>query len=452
VRIVWHDSPERVLAQQGLALAEQRPVWRLERLRPDKESWAPGALPPVLATGRALSSLHQALPDPLVPVAALEARAANVSLVTEDGPVSMTLLNGTLRAVAAEHRFSRLRLEGVVGAVESLASVLVSEVRLAVPRASLAAEAFAVASGTPSPARRLGAPELPEGLSVAEAFAHVVGHLSDVILYFAPLAAGGRAGPEPVHQMRVAVRRLRSAIKVFGRAVHGPALNSVDAGLKMLGAKLAPTRDWDVFLTETAAPVVAAFPTEARLQRLLGAAERRRGGCHDELHSFLGSVEFRRLGIELACLAGEPTRPVTPDQAEQSELLTPLASFAAQVLSKRHKRFLQIDDDIAALEPSALHAIRLRAKRLRYAAEIFAGLYPGKAALRFIRRLSLLQDRLGALNDGTVAASLLGELTNGNHAFATGLVLGFIGAHTSNARERIAKAWQRFRRLAPFWE
>jgi CHAD domain-containing protein len=399
-----------------------------------------------------LSSLGQPLPDPLVPVAALEARAANVSFTTEQGPVSMTLLKGTLRAVAAEHRFSRVRLEGVVDAVESLASALVGEVRLAVPRASLAAEAFAVASGTPSPARRLGAPELPEGLSVAEAFAHVVGHLSDVILYFAPMAADGRVGPEPVHQMRVAVRRLRSAIKVFRHAVRGPALDAVDAGLKALGAKLAPTRDWDVFVTETAAAVATALPTEARLQRLLGSAERRRGGCHDELRSFLGSVEFRRLGIELACLAGEPTRPVMPDEAEQAELTTPLASFAARVLSKRHKRFLQIDDDIAGLEPNALHAIRLRAKRLRYAAEIFAALYPAKAASRFTRRLSLLQDRLGALNDGAVAASLLGELTNGNHAFATGLVLGFVGAHAHDTRARIDKAWQRFRRLAPFWE
>ena len=51
VRIVWHDSPERVLALEGLALAEQRPVWRLERLQPDKQSWAPGALPPVVAIG-----------------------------------------------------------------------------------------------------------------------------------------------------------------------------------------------------------------------------------------------------------------------------------------------------------------------------------------------------------------------------------------------------------------
>ena len=52
VRIVWHDSPDRALAEEGLALAEQRPSWRLERLRPGISSWPPGAPAPVLATGR----------------------------------------------------------------------------------------------------------------------------------------------------------------------------------------------------------------------------------------------------------------------------------------------------------------------------------------------------------------------------------------------------------------
>ena len=196
VRIVWHDSPDRALARQGLALAQQRPQWRLERLLPDTRSWPPGAPAPVLATGRDVAALGETLPEPLVPIAALEGRAVSRSLATEQGPVGMTLLNGTVRAVATECRISRLRLEGAAEAVQPLAIALVGELRLAVPRASLAAEAFAATSGVEPSPRREGAPELPAGLSVAEAFAHVVGHLSDVILYFAPKAADGqrRAG------------------------------------------------------------------------------------------------------------------------------------------------------------------------------------------------------------------------------------------------------------------
>jgi triphosphatase len=450
-RIIWHDSPDRALAQQGLALAEQRPLWRLERLVPNAHSWPLGAPAPVVATGRTASTLGHILPDQLIPVAAFEGRAGSLSLATEHGPVGMTLLNGAVRTVAAEHRLSRVRLEGASAVVQQLAVALAGEVRLAVPRASLAAEAFAVASGKAPEPRHEGAPELPPGLSVPEAFAHVVGHLSDVVMHFAPTAATGREGPEPVHQMRVAVRRLRSAIKVFGRAVNSPAVDAADTGLKALAAKLAPTRDWDVFATETATSVAAAFPTEPRLKRLLAAVERRRRACHNELRAFLAGVEFRRLGIELACLAGVQDWPAIVDESGQAGLDVPLNDFAARVLDKRLKRVTQIDDDLAGLEPSALHAIRLRAKRLRYAAEIFAPLYPGKPPHRFIRRLGRLQDRLGTLNDAAVAASLLGELAGGNHAFAIGLVLGFVGAHSARTRKRIDQAWLRFHNLEPFW-
>jgi CHAD domain-containing protein len=156
----------------------------------------------------------------------------------------------------------------------------------------------------------------------------------------------------------------------------------------------------------------------------------------------VGGAEFRRLGIELACLAAAP--PPAADAA-------PLAAFAVEVLDKRLKRLRQTEADIATLGPAALHALRLRAKRLRYAAEIFAPLFPGKRAHRFIRRLGRLQDRLGALNDGTVAAHLLGELANGNHAYARGLVLGFVAARGRDTRARIDKSWRKFHRATPFW-
>jgi CHAD domain-containing protein len=452
VRIIWHDSPDRALARQGLALAEQRPQWRLERLAPNSETWAPGTPSPVLASARSTVALGQALPDPIVPIAALEGRVIGIGLATEQGPVGMTLLNAAVRAVASETRLSRVRLEGAPPAVASLAVALAGELRLTVPRASLPAEAAAVASGTEPPPRHEGAPELPAGVSVTEAFAHVVGHLTDVILYHAPKAAVGDDGPEPVHQMRVAVRRLRSAIKVFHQAVGGPEVDAADKGLKALAAKLAPTRDWDVFATETARSIAHAFPEEPRLRRLLGAVERRRNACQRELHGFLEGAEFRRLGVELACLAAAPIATEAGDGSESAEPVASLPAFAAGVLARRLKRLVHVDEDIARLEPAALHAIRLHAKRMRYAAEIFAPLYPGKATHRFLRRLSRLQDRLGTLNDAAVAAGLLGQIAGGSHAFATGLILGFIGSRNRETREGIDKAWDRFRRLEPFWQ
>jgi CHAD domain-containing protein len=228
-------------------------------------------------------------------------------------------------------------------------------------------------------------------------------------------------------------------------------VDAADSGLKALAAKLAPTRDWDVFVTETAAEAVGAFPEEPRLKRLVNAVERRRRACHEELRGFLNGPEFRRLGVELACLAAEPISAEATDSPDETAPAASLEAFAANVLGKRLKRLLRVEDDIARLEPAALHDIRLRAKRMRYAAEVFAPLYPAKATHRFLRRLSRLQDQLGAFNDATVAASLLGELRNGSHAFAIGLVLGFVGARNRETRGSIDKAWVKFHRLEPFW-
>jgi CHAD domain-containing protein len=448
VRIVWHDSAERELAQQGLALAEHRSQWELRPLQPNSKNWPPGGPAPVLASARTTDQLGRTLPDRLVPVAALEGRASALSLLTEQGPVGLTLLNGEVRSAIGQHRVNRLSLQGGAEPVRTLALALASDLRLAVPPHSLAAEAFAIATGVTPPPHREGPPELPEDLSVAEAFAHVAGHLADAIVQLAPDAAHPGAGPEPVHQMRVAVRRLRSATRVFRRALAAPEIGEADKALKALAAKLAPTRDWDVFVTETAAAAMAAFPAEKRLQRLLAAAERQRRACRKELRHYLAGADFRHLGILLACLASAP-HTATPDAAEPPT--SPLREFAAQVLGKRYRHLARIDNQLADLEPAALHAIRLQAKRLRYTAEIFAPIYPGKPAHRFIRRLSRLQDRLGALNDAAVCQHLMGELSNGNHAFASGLVLGFVGARGRKTRRQIDRAWTRFHRLEPFW-
>jgi triphosphatase len=451
-RIVWHDGLDGALDKRGLVITEQRPAWRLERLHPNADKWPPGAPAPVLAEGRDPAALGHPLPDPMVPMAAFEGRALSLALVVDDEPVALTLLNGSLRTVAAEHRVSRIVLAGAEPPVLAVALALASELRASVPRASLAAQALAITRGVPPPPRHEGPPELPAGLSVAAAFAHVVGHLTDAILHFAPSAADGQDGPEPVHQMRVAVRRLRSAIKVFRQAVRCPAVDAADADLKALASRLGPTRDWDVFVTETAAKVGAAFPNERKVQSLLAAAERRRLACHAELRAHLEGADFRRLGIELACLAGGDAWQATLDEAETNELASPLNDFARVVLNRRLERLAQLDHDIETLEPAQLHAIRIRAKRVRYAAEIFAPLFPGKLTKRFIRRLATLQDRLGAMNDGAVAETLLSELGSSRLAFASGVVLGFVGAHGRQARERIARAWHKFHRLAPFWD
>jgi CHAD domain-containing protein len=444
------------LAAAGLALAERREGWRLEQMHPGQDPWPPATPAPVLREARDRASLCASLgddvPETLVPIASFAGRALSLSLLVENEAVELTLLSGTIRSVVDEHQTARLRISGPARETVRLTLALATELPLSVPRTSLAGEAISVARGIVPAPRRIGAPAVPDGVSLADAFAHLTGHLTDVILHWAPIAAG-EDGPEPVHQMRVGVRRLRSVLSVFRGATACPTIAEAGAGLKALGAVLGPARDWDVFTAGIGARVAAAFPEERAMVKLMEAAERHRRQGYADLRRFIDDPAFRLLGIRLAALSAARLWEQEIDDAERTVLATPLTDFAVAALNRRLKRMVAPGNDIAHMEPEALHIIRLRAKRLRYAAEFFAPLFPGKATRRFTRRLSQLQEELGLLNDGTVAAGLLAQLPGGGaeRAFAIGLVRGFVAAASNTARKEIVEVWRDFRKQEPFW-
>ncbi len=451
VKIVWHDNPEHALLGDGLTLAEQRGVWRLERLGPADDTWLPAQPTPIVAESPDLTTL----PTPLAPLAAFEGRHT-ISVHQFDGQaVTLVIAKGILRAVTAERPVARIWLTGDEQAVRSAALLIAGAIPLAVPLASLAAEAIALALGRPAAARHAGAPVLPaETMAVADALKHILGHLTDVILANAPAAARLDANsPEAVHQMRVAVRRARSALSIFRTAMPENSLNAIGDSLKDLGARLGPTRDWDVFVDETMPDIQQALLNDERLERLIGAAARRRRECQKALGSYLDSPAFRSLGIELAWFIAATFwhPPAVPDG--ETEQPPGLVAFADQVLQHRWKKLVTSGKRIEELDIPSLHGIRLRAKRARYAAEMFSTLHRGKVANRFIRRLSVLQQRLGVLNDGAVATHLLAELGGpaGRHAYATGLVIGFLAARAAKIRPGIETAFERFRRQPVYW-
>jgi len=459
---VWHDTPDHELATAGLGLAlvheGDARSWRLERMVADTLSpWPPGGPAPLVAEAAELDQLPAPitahLAARLLPVVAFE--GTRRSLTTPVPEVSATLLEGSLRAVTATRPVCRLLLSGTEAGV--LAERLTQAVKLSVARDSLAAEAATLAGSAP-PSRPLGAPALTARLDVDAGFALVVAHLAGVILHHAALAHHA-AGPEPVHQMRVALRRLRSAILLFRRAVGGAALDRLTSGLKTLGQVLGPARDWDVFTQGAGRRIGRSFPDDAAVQSLLQAAERKRLGCYAALGEALERAEFRALGIQLASLAlGHPwlAEPILdPEAAEKRAALqhADLADYAARALQRRFDKVVVPGPDLAELPAAELHQIRIQAKRLRYAAEFFSPLFTGRETRRFIRRLTAVQERLGQLNDVSVAADLMADLPQGGRgrAAAIGVVRGFVAGMSSGGRSKMEQSWRRFLKLEPFW-
>lgn len=218
----------------------------------------------------------------------------------------------------------------------------------------------------------------------------------------AGLIAG--TGPEPLHDLRVAVRRARSALGQLPGVLPARSAARLREELGWLGQLSGPCRDLDV-LAETLAALLAASPAWVReeLRPLLAALASERAAERRRLLAGLDSPRYRRLLGRWREVAAGPLRGPSPARAQlpAAELLGERAGKAARRL-RRHARRLGEHP-----EPAPLHELRIAAKKLRYLLELFRELGDEAEIRRLGGRLRHLQEELGALNDDAVAARWL---------------------------------------------
>ncbi len=441
VTLIWHDTPDGSLATTGRTLTEchdgRRIAWRAADLCAEPMHPA-GNDGPVRATSPTRDALMVDLPAPCAPLARFVGHRRTARL----GACTLSFLDGTLHAGRRRMPHARLILDGPAAALAAI-----DLPGTALPDEPLAATALSLALRLPPPPSPL-LPDITFGLTVDDTIARLLAHFGARIHRLAPHAA---AGPEGVHQMRVTIRRARSALRLFRRIAPTPpsALAALSADLKSLAAILGPARDWDVFIDGTARAVAAAAPDNpAAASRLIRAARHERATAGRSMREHLASPAFHALmrRIALAALA----RP-WHHGADPERLHIPIAAFASHTLQRQFKRLIAPGDSLDTLPEPRLHGIRIEAKRMRYTAELFAPLFDPKRPPRFIARLADLQECLGHLNDAAVAATLLDRLGPAGRSFGGGVARGLLAARGDLHRPAIARAWRRFRTTKRFW-
>lgn len=460
VALGWLDSAKGALSEQGMALEAApgpRAPRRLVLALPAADApWRPGTPAAVLETLAPDAVPAEAGEAPLLPRAAFAGRRVSVPLA---GAVEAILLHGTLRAQTShgtlraqvtERPIARLTLTGPPEAVLETMRDLAGVLPLLPPRASLAEEARAFAEQDKLRPRRLGAPRLAADLDVEAALRGVIGHLLEVLLWHMPVAVAGE-DPSGVHQMRVALRRLRSALRAFRPAADAPALRRFDQGLKGLASTLGPARDWDVFLAGLGAELAEALPGERRIASLLEAGERHRAAGYEALRGLLASPAFRQMVWDGVALDIERPWRAEEDAKAADRRDAPLEDLASDMLSKAWRRMTEVGEDIAHLPDPEFHALRLHGKRLRYLAELFAPLFGRKRGRRFLERLAEMQEQFGLANDASVARALVETESHGPGAWAAGVAEGWVLVRSRRARSRAAKAWGNLLTTEPFW-
>lgn len=312
----------------------------------------------------------------------------------QPGPGASVLImldRGRIRADDAAEDISEVELElehGATGVLFDLAVALASDLPLRPAILSKAERGFRLRQGTRPAPVRAGASPVGPGQSPADAWRALAAACLAQLQSNEPGA--GSDDPEFIHQMRVALRRLRSALKLFRPMLPAPFPAGILAHMATLDRSLGLARDGDVLLSDVLAPVRAAFPEDARIAALCAAAQRDRNEKRAAAAAALGAREHALFMLCFGALLHAPAAGETGGT---------LAAFSARRIGRLHRRVRARARAARDLEPGALHRLRVAAKRLRYAIEFVAPLYRAKDVKRALAVLAGLQDTLGALND-----------------------------------------------------
>ncbi|HET9497512.1 MAG TPA: CYTH and CHAD domain-containing protein [Candidatus Limnocylindria bacterium] len=458
LRSTYYDTVDRRLARWGITLRHRtgdgdRAPWTLKLPLP---AVAVDGVRPASRSEIDLEGPADAVPDmladlvtahvrahPLTVAAILATQRTGWRLVAFDGQVVAELTTDDVLVMDGDEvtsQFTELELEARRASAEDLAAV--SARLLAAGAVGAAPVPTAIralgpgASGLPDIVLREFSPEDAAGWAVRAA-------LADALLRIVKHDPGTRLGDEEaLHQFRVGVRRLRSDLRTL-RSLLGPDwAPGLNSDLKRLGSLLGAVRDLDVLLTHL---VSTHGDLMTPLGPMLTDLRRRHATARTVLLEELRSDRYAQLLERLVVLARDPELSAAGLEPA-GEVLPALAAKSWRRLERR------VEKMSARPRPTDtdLHAVRIAAKRARYAAELAArGVPEGRAeeARGFAAELAGLQDLLGRHQDAVVAvaethAAAAGHADDLELIVAAGRVIERELQAARRERHRFAETWR----------
>ncbi len=360
--------------------------------------------------------------------------------------ILLMLDRGWIKASDKREALSEIEIEleqGEVDALFDLALALAADLPLRPEILSKAERGYRLRLGTPLKPVKAA----PSPLSAAQAPLDAFRGIATACiaqLHWNALGAGEQ-DPEFIHQMRVALRRLRSALRTFRPALPVGFEQAVVPAIRDLSRSLGGARDWDVLAAEIVGPAQAVFADNDRLAALAAAVEWARRQAHESMRAAFAAPAY---ALTLLDFGARLQRA-----AEEEKPAPALADFAARRLDRLRKKALALADLAKNRDPVRLHALRIGVKRLRYAIEFFAPLYRARDTRQALATLTALQDSLGALNDLARAGPLLAQCLDDDPALREAIALtgGWHGPRHAVLRRLTLLGIRRLRKLESFW-
>ena len=346
---------------------------------------------------------------------------------------------------------SEIELElksGPVTALYDLALRLLASTPLRLEQRSKADRGYRLAAGPTGAAAARAQPFALDSCLSADAALQHIGRtcLLQAIRNEAAVLAG-RA--DAVHQMRVAVRRLRAALSGFREILPVEQRRWACDELRWLAGALADARNLDVFESSLLSPVRETLPHAKQLD---AALQRRRRAAYTAARRAIRSRRYTALMLKLlrwfdSC--GWREGDATGDRHRS------IGEIGPELLDQRRRAAKKAGKGFAGQSPEERHQLRIALKKLRYTGELLGGLYDAGEVRKFTERLKLLQDDLGHANDLRVGEDIVAELTrNGadsDIAEAGRRVLDFHQRRIAKLEPKVRRHLRQLFHTAPFW-
>lgn len=264
-----------------------------------------------------------------------------------------------------------------------------------------------------------------------------------------------RQSLEALHQTRVGLRRFRAALKAFKPMIEDSRFSDLKSETKWLAGELDGARDIDIFIRDGFRPMQVDDGDRDAFAVLGSRLLQAQSEAYARAVAAVASPRFAELQLKAAAWiecgewlsSDDPVRSVMRDRRSDA--------FARDRLQRLQRPVMKLGRKLDKLEPSRRHRLRIRAKRLRYAAEFFGDCFNGRRRQeRLLDSLADLQDGLGSLQDVAVAHDLavrqIKELP-AEAGFAAGLIIAARKAAATQADQQAQAAFTALGRARPFW-
>jgi triphosphatase len=393
----------------------------------------------------------------LEPVFVTDIRRHQRIIELPSGTVEVAFDHGTLKAGERSQPVSEIELElkgGSATAIYELALRLAEHGPVKPSIRSKSARGFDLAADVPPAARKPRKLRLDPATPLDDAFSIILRACLFHLLESMPAAEDGR-DPEGIHQLRVSLRRLRSALDLMRLAGSLGKVEALRSEASWLARNLSAARDWDIFKKGTLPTIAKNCPSITGFDALGDVAEEYRSTAYDRVRVTLADRRCARFVIELGgWIEARGWRSDVPPE-NLAQLAEPAINFAGRILSERHNKALKRGRRFKSLSADERHRLRLAIKKLRYAVDFLLPMYgQRKSTKRFFGKLADLQEELGSYNDMATTTALLAGLngSSSESGTAAAAIAGWQAHAMVGAETRLRSAWSNFSKMKVPWE